>query len=146
MSDKPNPLMALDVPQLLCTWHNKPFAAKWPQGYLTYSMEAFQRILNEESIQTAALHDVGNVPGLLKKKPACCRLGRDKLLQLYYDVHKLCNEHGSDSPWCLDICDWCKLAGIGGPMTFPMWQGHETFTHLCFPCLLDCVHVDGRMN
>jgi hypothetical protein len=127
---KPPPL-TLAFEQMLCARHGEPFRAQWPKGYSQIIIAAMETIQHDDSLAAECEGDLARLPAILAKRPICCRLPVEKMLEIY--------EHAQIGSVC--ACDICRESKLGTPIRLSernFWGRVKikTFRHVCFECWL----------
>lgn len=137
----------LQPTRLICARHGEPFRDTWPTGYPTYATIIFDAInhLPEFAAVVGQCVTAGHAVGipqavgkLLDEAPACCRLPRETLLEVYEQVQK------NAGPWWVAACSLCGRRGLGGPYRrvcpHPAAAGGQaprtgSWPHVCLRCV-----------
>lgn len=80
------PRLTLETSQIFCPWHGPIFKYKWPLAYPTFAVDGLQRLLASEEFQSEVNHDSDKVNVALHRRPICCRLSRDTILDILRGV------------------------------------------------------------
>lgn len=135
------PRVDLIPERVACSRHCEPFRAKWPKGFILFSLALIDDIWqNERVIRDAkriqghdGLVDPKIIEGVLDIKPACCRVTKEQLLRAY-----ALSELGR-----VGRCESCKKKRRG--TRFNSRVGDKIFKHrhICFHCV---VHYEAPLN
>jgi hypothetical protein len=117
--------------RMFCPLHGEPFRAQYPKGVPIFMVKAFQIATGLESIWDEARR-LSNTPEgesphvkalelVLDVRPACCRVSRRQLFDLYVEA-----QIGS-----LRRCRACNRKKLGTPYQ----TRARAFDHLCFECV-----------
>jgi hypothetical protein len=135
--------LSLTFERLLCAKHGEPFRPEWPRGYAHYAARYLGHIPIEQvktEITAAGLYGkpIPDQMGfLLDRKPLCCRLGNDKMLEIY-DVLELGR---------LAFCPVCHQNRRGGEVKIHnFWGRPKKYPHICFGCLATQTVFHGTNN
>ena len=121
--------------QVVCMRHGEPFREQWPKGYMLFLLEAFDKILGPDGDlarrdkvwagkpDDSHAMDVTHIESAFTRKPMCCWLTRDELLELYIK-----SEIGKRK-----FCAVCRELRLGTPITTAL----RKYPHVCFECHLD---------
>lgn len=129
-------IVDLDVPDLLCSRHAAVYRETWPSGYpLTIPM-MFDALAQDKAWAAELDAGEGDVAATVKKAlqriPACCRLGPDRMLCIWQEIHKLVPTFGR-----VAFCRVCGRCSLGSSV-----EGQNvSFTHVCWRCLLYRMHT-----
>jgi hypothetical protein len=119
------PMSAFEPSQVVCARHCEPFRLKWPDGYASFSTSAISFVLADPAFMQEIEGNFGLTGRALSRKPVCCRLPPDKLVQFYLDARIGSIAH----------CLACGARREGTPFYFEGPQGTELLSHLCFHCI-----------
>lgn len=110
----------------MCRLHGVVFKPKWPEGFPTFTIKAWERVMRQEGFaaQARAGEDaIATIEGLLDKKPLCCRLSQEDLREVL-----------TENPIAVDdICTVCGKMGMGAKVPL---SGDRVIPHVCFACFV----------
>lgn len=127
----------LGFSRMFCALHGEPFRAEWPKGAIIFQLTGLREVLDENAEELASLMlptDEPDAAGprsverLLDRKPMCCRLKRERLVELYTGA-----AIGRKAR-----CVACHKKQLGTSLlTRPDPRSSETVVipHVCFRCL-----------
>jgi hypothetical protein len=127
----------LELDCVVCRVHAEPFRAKWPEGYPTFAVKAFQIVAETGVFANMSEFKIAR---MLKTTPLCCRMDKAKLLELYLELPMAVTAN----------CSRCAQVKPGAPFKYNdprTGYGELTLTHLCFECVVyRMVAAPGRSN
>lgn len=121
-----------------CGLHGQPFRKAWPRGMAPVVIMVIDEVLRDPELWATADEIVAARPELAKPfegvrealsdVPACCRVGADRMLQLYREA-----ELGR-----YRRCKVCRREGVGCPMYSkdPNTLKVTKLPHVCFRCVV----------
>lgn len=134
MADEANkePELTLSFDRTFCSTHGEVYRAHWPSGAYVAGLLMFEILVNSEKFLEECREvggcekpTIADLEAVLDKKPSCCRMGRDQLMQVF-----LRSQVGIRAK-----CKGCNRKRIGTPYK----TATQEFSHLCFDCVLDNV-------
>ena len=115
-----------------CGLHRLPFRERWPVGMGIFAVEASRIVLGMPSVHAEARELAGlpadakiepkMVEAVLDRRPACCRVTREQLVELYVASKIGLVKH----------CHYCGAYAKGTPIETEQ-QGR--IDHVCFNCM-----------
>lgn len=124
--------------RVACDLHGAPFRDRWPTGWPTFAITAIKVMLDSAEVMEEARRLGGIAPEVridpkiiervLDVRPACCRMLRYRLIELY----EACG---------VGVRKRCKVCGrkaLGTPIT----AVNASWTHMCFSCISNATGSD----
>lgn len=127
------PMLDLKMPEVsVCDRHGEPFRKAWPLGVAQIAILAIELIQESTELAEEAGGESAKIPALLLARPACERVPRGRLLQLYVDAN-------------IGVAGTCVVCGRDrlGTEYQRMERGRlgrpkrVVDRHVCFECVLD---------
>lgn len=118
--------------RVLCPVHGEPFREKWPIGFPTFSVKAFQKFTAiagvwDEARRLGGFAADAEMPikalePVLDVRPVCCRVSKSALVELY-----VASGIGVDKR-----CKVCGRKRLGTPVST---SNMGYLKHICFTCI-----------
>ena len=136
--DRP-PVIELSFDRMFCAIHGEPFREQWPRDAVIFQLRAIEFLLHDEPTRTEAAQLAGLATGtppdpkmieaVLDKRPACCRLGGERLLEVYEF------QHANKGIGAKGFCPNCGRFALGAPYRNNTPSGVQRLPHVCFRCV-----------
>lgn len=128
MSDDEQPMIELPVPSVVCRVHGEPFRAKWPTGYIPFSLYGFKALSMDPAAGFLASigGDIALASAAFAERPICSRLTADQLVATYIEAG-----FGVE-----DRCEVCHEHKAGAPFTMA-GPPPRSMRHVCFRCVAE---------
>lgn len=126
----PDAPLLIDLQMLLCPVHGEPFRGCWPSGYPTFAALATRWLLHDDATAGEVGGDVARLRVVLLVRPACSRMGAEKLLEFYRKIN------ATDEPlWQNALCSHCDRVAACFTVQRKNHWGRVTGTiNVCLEC------------
>lgn len=124
---------------MFCAIHGEPFREEWPRGGMLFQLKAIEALFAMDALWEEIRAHTGRDPGpsskeeieaALDRKPVCCRLSGDTLLETYRW------QHAQGGIGRKGFCSGCGAFGLGASYRFVHSGGAiKTLPHVCFACV-----------